>query len=204
MAGFQQDNPRSGEIASECLRAFGSKERVAPDEITFSDQLKRIWEFEPDTVVTFELFCNGIAGDQTRAAFAALSADSADQAHIEDGDFIQQYKEKENETAGQQAAGAPGIPAEKRAETGKLLMRTSVIKTSITTISHRSSNDFCRNQSSVIAIVVNSAMMLAVVPSSCLARRIDGIAKQGLTGTRARPLELLNQSTSIVVETIEV
>jgi hypothetical protein len=35
-------------------------------------------------------------------------------------------------------------------------------------------------------------------------RRIDGIAKQGLTGTRARPLELLNQLTSIVVETIEV
>lgn len=28
---------------------------VATDEITFSDQLKRIWEFEPDTVVTFDL-----------------------------------------------------------------------------------------------------------------------------------------------------
>jgi signal transduction histidine kinase len=28
---------------------------VATDEITFSDQLKRIWEFEPDTVVTFGL-----------------------------------------------------------------------------------------------------------------------------------------------------
>ncbi|WP_082077187.1 AAA family ATPase [Bradyrhizobium sp. LTSPM299] len=28
---------------------------VATDEITFSDQLKRIWEFEPQTVVTFDL-----------------------------------------------------------------------------------------------------------------------------------------------------
>jgi hypothetical protein len=37
-----------------------------------------------------------------------------------------------------------------------------------------------------------------------LARRIDGIAKQGLTGTMARPLELFNQSTSIVIEAIEV
>jgi predicted ATPase/signal transduction histidine kinase/GAF domain-containing protein len=28
---------------------------IATDEITFSDQLKRIWEFEPDMVVTFDL-----------------------------------------------------------------------------------------------------------------------------------------------------
>ncbi len=190
MAGLQQDNPRSGEIASECLRAFGSKERVAPDEITFSDQLKRIWEFEPDTVVP--LNCSATASPGSDARRVALSADSADPARIEDGDFMQQYKEKE--TAGQQAAGAPGIPTEKRAEIGKLLMRTSVIKTSITTISHRSSNDFCRSQRSVIATVVNSAMMLAAVPSTCLARRIDGIAKR--KGSPGQGRARLNCSTN--------
>ena len=53
-------------------------------------------------------------------------------------------------------------PRLKRAETGKLLMRTSVRNTSMTTISHRSSNDFRRIQSNAIAKALNSAMMAAV------------------------------------------
>jgi hypothetical protein len=42
----------------------------------------------------------------------------------------------------------------------------------------------------------------AVLVVACWARHIDGIAKRGLTRTKARPLELFNQSTSIVAETI--
>jgi hypothetical protein len=82
-------------------------------------------------------------------------------------------------------------------------MRASVIKTSITTISHRL-NDFCRNQKQCDRDRCQQCSMMLAIAHTCLARRIDGIAKQALTGTRARPRELLNQLTSIVVETIEV
>ena len=50
----------------------------------------------------------------------------------------------------------------KRDETGKLLIRTSVRKTSMTTISHRSSKDFRWIHSKAIAMMLNNAMMVAV------------------------------------------
>ncbi|OSI64648.1 hypothetical protein BSZ22_32180 [Bradyrhizobium canariense] len=63
-------------------------------------------------------------------------------------------------------------PRLKRAETGKLLIRASVMNTSMTTIRHESSNDFRVIQSGTIAIALNRAMAAAgVIPWTTIRAR---------------------------------
>jgi hypothetical protein len=63
-------------------------------------------------------------------------------------------------------------PRLKRAETGKLLIRASVMNTSMTTIRHKSSNDFRVIQSGTIAIALNRAMAAAgVIPWTTIRAR---------------------------------
>jgi hypothetical protein len=63
-------------------------------------------------------------------------------------------------------------PRLKRAETGKLLIRASVMNTSMTTIRHKSSNDLRVIQSGTIAIALNRAMAAAgVIPWTTIRAR---------------------------------
>src|SRR3954451_4290761 len=69
-------------------------------------------------------------------------------------------------------------PRLKRVATGKLLIRTSVMNTSITTINHKSSNDLRWTQSEMIAAALNSAMN-AATPYQKLEKFVASIMNLG-------------------------